>query len=81
MEEGGKSSVVVSSVDNTLTGKIILPSGNLVVKDGNNQAISNRADINKIHGSAPGQNGIISNKVALYSSGGTLFSNTFGYQR
>ena len=72
-----KSSVVVSSVDNTLTGKIILPSGNLVVKDGNDQAILNRADINKIFGSASGQSGIINNKVALYSSSGTLFSNTF----
>ena len=60
-----------------MTGKIILPSGNLIVKDGNNQTVLNRADINKIFGSASGQNGVISNKVALYSSDGTLFSNTF----
>ena len=72
-----KSSFVINSIDNNMTGKIILPSGNLIVKDGNNQTVLNRADINKIYGSASGQNGIISNKVALYSSDGTLFSKTF----
>ena len=41
------------------------------MKDGNNQTVLNRADINKIYGSQSGQNGIISNKVALYSSEGT----------
>ena len=49
-----KSNLVVSSVDNTMTGKIILPSGNLVIKDGNNQIVINRADINKIYGSSSG---------------------------
>ena len=72
-----KSSFVINSIDNNMTGKIILPSGNLILKDGNNQTVLNRADINKIHGSASGQNGIIGNKVALYSSNGTLFSKTF----
>ena len=47
------------------------------MKDGNNQTVLNRADINKIFGSASGQNGIISNKVALYSSDGSLFAKTF----
>ena len=75
--EEEKSSFVINSIDNNMTGKIILPSGNLIVKDGNNQTVLNRADINKIFGSASGQSGIIDNKVALYSSGGTLFSNTF----
>ena len=42
-----------------MTGKIILPSGNLIVKDGNNQTVLNRADINKIYGSISGPNGII----------------------
>ena len=31
-----KSSFVINSIDNNMTGKIILPSGNLIVKDGNN---------------------------------------------
>ena len=72
-----KSSFVINSIVNNMTGKIILPSGNLVIKDGNNQTVLNRADINKIFGSASGQNGVISNKVALYSSEGSLFANTF----
>ena len=72
-----KSSFVINSIDNNMTGKIILPSGNLIVKDGNNQTVLNRADINKIFGSASGQNGVIGNKVALYSSDGTLFAKTF----
>ena len=71
-----KSSFVINSIDNNMTGKIILPSGNLILKDGNNQTVLNRADINKIFGSASGQNGVIGNKVALYSSDGTLFTNT-----
>ena len=73
-----KSSIVVDSLDNTLTGKIILPSGNLVIKDGNNQIVINRADINKIYGSQSGVNGIISEKVALYTSSGEILANTFG---
>ena len=75
--EGRKSSFIINSVDNNMTGKIILPSGNLIVKDGNNQTVLNRLDINKIYGSLAGQNGVINNKVALYSSDGTIFSNTF----
>ena len=73
-----KSSIVVDSLDNTLTGKLILPSGNLVIKDGNNQIVINRADINKIYGSQSGSNGIISEKVALYTSSGEILANTFG---
>ena len=61
-----------------MTGKIILPSGNLVIKDGNNQIVVNRADINKIYGSSSGQNGIISEKCALYTSNGEILANTFG---
>ena len=72
-----KSSFVINSIDNNMTGKIILPSGNLILKDGNNQTVLNRADINKIFGSASGQNGVIGNKVALYSSEGSLFAKTF----
>ena len=72
-----KSSFVINSIDNNMTGKIILPSGNLVIKDGNNQTVLNRADINKIFGSSSGQNGVIGNKVALYSSEGSLFAKTF----
>ena len=73
-----KSSLVVNSVDNVMTGKIILPSGNLVVKDGNNQTVLNQADLNKIYGSQSGSNGIVGNKVALYSNNGELYANTFG---
>ena len=49
-----KSSIVFDSLDNTLTGKLILPSGNLVIKDGNNQVVINRADIEKLYGSSGG---------------------------
>ena len=76
-----KSNIMVNSIDNNMTGKIILPSGNLIVKDGEgsaNLSVLNRVDINKITGSASGQNGVIGNKVALYSSDGTIFANTFG---
>ena len=73
-----KSSFVLNSVDNNMTGKIILPSGNLIVKDGNNQVAVNRADINKICGSQSGSNGIVDNKVALYTSNGEILANTFG---
>ena len=69
-----KSSFVINSVDNNMTGKIIIPSGNLILKDGNNQTVLNRSDINKIFGSAAGQNGIITDKVPLYSSNGTIFT-------
>ena len=72
-----KSSFVINSIDNNMTGKIILPSGNLVIKDGNNQTVLNRTDIDKINGSQSGSNGIIYNKVALYSNGGLLFGNNF----
>ena len=73
-----KSSIVVDSLDNTLTGKLILPSGNFVIKDGNNQVVINRADINQIYGSQSGSNGIISEKVALYTSSGEIMANNFG---
>ena len=72
------SSIVVDSLDNTLTSKLILPSGNLVIKDGNNQIVINRGDINKIYGSQSGSNGIISEKVALYRSSGEILANNFG---
>ena len=71
-----KSNIMVNSIDNNMTGKIILPSGNLIVKDGNNLSVLNRVDINKITGSASGQNGVNPDKVALYSSDGTIFTNT-----
>ena len=72
-----KSSFVINSIDNNMTGKIILPSGNLIVKDGNNQTVLNRADLNKIYGSASGADGITYNKVALYSSDLSLYARTF----
>ena len=68
-----KSNIVVNSIDNTFTGKIIIPSGNIKIKDGNDEAVINRADILKIYGSASGQNGINNNKCVLYDSGGNLF--------
>ena len=70
-----KSNIVVNSIDNTFTGKIIIPSGNIKIKDGNNEAVINRADISKIYGSASGQSGITANKCALYDNGGNLFCN------
>ena len=71
-----KSNIMVNSIDNNMTGKIILPSGNLMIKDGNDSTVLNRTDINKIFGSTSGQNGIITDKVPLYSSNGTVFLNT-----
>ena len=66
-----KSNLVVNSVDNNITGKIIIPSGNLVVKDGENQVMLNRVDILKIYGSS--SYSIISNKVPLYGDSGELY--------
>ena len=71
-----KSSLIVNSIDNTLTGKIILPSGNLIIKDGNDQTVVNRADLNKIFGSVASPSGIQPNKVPLYNSGGTIYTKT-----
>ena len=72
-----KSTVVVESVDNTLTGKLILPSGHIIVKDGNNQVVINRADIEKIFGSQGGSNGINNNKCVLYDGSGNIFANNY----
>ena len=46
-----KSNIVVNSIDNTFTGKIIIPSGNIKIKDGNNEVVINRTDILKRFGS------------------------------
>ena len=43
-----KSNIMVNSINNNMTGKIILPSGNLIVKDGVDQTVLNREDINKL---------------------------------
>ena len=72
-----KSNLVVNSVDNNITGKIILPSGNLIVKDGNNQTALYRADLDKLYGSVSGADGITYNKVALYSSDLRLYALTY----
>ena len=66
-----KSNFLISSVDNNMTGKIILPSGNLVIKDGNNEVNVNRVDINKIYGSS--LSNITTGKVPLYDSNGRLY--------
>ena len=47
-----KSNLVVNSIDNTFSGKLILPSGHIIIKDGGNQVLLNRADILKIYGSS-----------------------------
>ena len=73
-----KSSVVVDSVDNTLTGKLILPSGHIIIKDGNNQVVINRADIEKLFGTQGGSNGITTNKCVLYDNNGTIYANNYG---
>ena len=75
-----KSSIMINSIDNNMTGKIILPSGNLIVKDGEgsaNQTVLNRADLDKLYGSISGADGITYNKVALYSSDGTIYAQTY----
>ena len=66
-----KSNLVVNSIDNTFSGKLILPSGHIIIKDGGNQVLLNRADILKIYGSS--SHNIISNKVPLYSDSGGLY--------
>ena len=66
-----KSNLVVNSIDNTFSGKLILPSGHIIIKDGGNQVPLNKADILKIYGSS--SNSIISDKVPLYSSSGELY--------
>ena len=72
-----KSNVLVSSVDNNLTGKIIIPSSHIIIKDGNNQVVINRADIEKLYGSSGGNNGINNNKCVLYSSDGSVYANNY----
>ena len=47
------------------------------LSNGNNQVVINRADINKIYGSQSGSNGIISEKVVLYTSSGEIMANNF----
>ena len=76
-----KSSFVINSIDNNMTGKIILPSGNLIVKDGNNQVVINRADIEKLYGSSGGNNGINNNKCVLYSSDGSVYANNYAIKK
>ena len=49
-----------------------------MIKDGNNQVVINRADIEKLYGSSGGNNGIINNKCVLYSSDGCVYANNFG---
>ena len=66
-----KSNLVVNSIDNTFSGKLILPSGHIIIKDGDNQVLLNRADILKIYESS--SHNIISNKVPLYSDSGGLY--------
>ena len=66
-----KSNLVVNSIDNTFSGKLILPSGHIIIKDGENQVLLNRDDILKIYGSS--SHNIISNKVPLYSDSGGLY--------
>ena len=72
-----KSSIVVDSLDNTLTGTLTAPSGGIKIKDGNNQVVINRADIEKLYGSSGGANGIINNKCVLYGSDGTVYANNY----
>ena len=77
-----KSNIVVNSIDNTFTGKILIPSGNIKIKDGNNEVVINRADILKLFGS--NANSISSGKVPLYGSIGELYCDRlklrFGYR-
>ena len=63
---------MVNSVDNNITGKIIIPSGHIIIKDGNLQTVLNRQDLDKISGARPGKIGINPGKVALYDSDGSL---------
>ena len=72
-----KSSIVVDSLDNTLTGTLTAPSGGIKIKDGNNQVVINRADIEKLYGSAGGANGIINNKCVLYDGNGTIYAYNY----
>ena len=72
-----KSSIVVDSLDNTLTGTLTAPSGGIKIKDGNNQVVINRSDIEKLYGSSGGNNGINNNKCVLYSSDGSVYANNY----
>ena len=73
-----KSNIVVNSIDNTFTGKIIIPSGNIKIKDGNDQVDINRADILKLFGSSA--NSISSGKVPLYGSVGELYCDRLKFR-
>ena len=73
-----KSNIVVNSIDNTFTGKIIIPSGNIKIKDGNNEVVINRADILKLFGSSA--NSISSGKVPLYGSIGELYCDRLKFR-
>ena len=72
-----KSSIVVDSLDNTLTGTLTAPSGGIKIKDGSNEVVINRADIEKLYGSSGGANGIINNKCVLYDGGGNIYANNY----
>ena len=72
-----KSSIVVDSLDNTLTGTLTAPSGGIKIKDGNNQVVINRADIEKLYGSLGDPNGITANKCVLYGSDGSVYANNY----
>ena len=72
-----KSNIVVNSIDNAFTGKIIIPSSNIIIKDGNNQVVINRADIEKLYGSRGGSNGIVNNKCVLYDTNGVIYANNY----
>ena len=73
-----KSDIVVNSIDNTFTGKIILPSAHLKIKDGNNEIKVNRVDIEKLVGSASGSNGLNSNKCVLYDNNQDICCKNLG---
>ena len=72
-----KSSIVVDSLDNTLTGTLTAPSGGIKIKDGSNEVVINRADIDKINGSQSGVDGIINNKCVLYDGNGIIYANNY----
>ena len=44
----------------------------MIIKDGNNQVVINRADIEKLSDLVVGENGIIRNKCVLYDQNGSV---------
>ena len=68
----------INSIDNTFSGKIILPSAHLKIKDGNNEINVNRVDIEKLVGSASGSNGLNSNKCVLYDNNQDIYCKNLG---